>query len=480
MATLSDQLQQMSTTDTAPNLDTLPEDILQLIITQLQLDLPEKPRNVPLYGVEKDAQDNVFQRSPWNKDLDSLALVCRRLREEAFWKVRMRVLRVKDTEADLRKTVKVVREPKRHHVHAIIFGNGRITEGVAKSPDYQSFCSSFSELRAIRHTSSYDFYAVEHIPNPVFTFHTLNSLDVHLPSALLESTTAPTTKKVQPISVHSLTLRSYDEFMLHLPGPFTTSPAEWLHNVVRQVKDVRQLNLHTGLEDDADKDYPGYNKLPKYEPFPGFWKEDFVGLEELNIYFETRYRKDAGNPCDLQLWTHLLTHFVPTIRHVRFFIQYPDIDEISETIQQLRPNDLPADRDLTGAISRYFPTLEQIEVMVEKAAQAIPALQTFEVKVDDRRAHPPPLIHYSATIQRDELGGAKTRTNIVKHIRTVDGETMSWLVESVAELLGLGGMMDGYGGDGRGGEGWSDEFDELDEGGDDFDDFYDHAADEGF
>ncbi|KAJ9094081.1 hypothetical protein QFC21_006182 [Naganishia friedmannii] len=472
MASLSHQFQQMFTADSPPTLDTLPEDILQLIITHLQTEEPGTPRNVPLSGVEKDAQDIGFQRSPWNKDLHSLAKVCKRLREETFWKTRVRVLRVKDTEADVKRTMKVIQPAKRHHVHAIIFGNGRCTEGVAKSPDYQSFCASFPQLRAIRHTSSYDFYVVDHVTNPPFRSHALNSLDVHLPSALLESIDPP--KKVQPISVNSLTLRSYDEFMLHLPGPFTSSKPDWLHNVVRQVKDVRQLSLHTGLEDDADKDWPGYDKLPKYDPFPGFLKEDFVGLETLNVYFETRYRKDAENPCDLHLWTHFLTHFVPTIRHVRFLIQYPDIDEFVETIQNLKANDLPPDRGLTGAMNRYFPTLDQIDTLVEKAAAAIPALQTFEFKFDDRRAHPPPLIHYFATIQREEDGTA-SKTDIVKHVRTVDGETMSWLVESVAELMGLGGMRGG-----NGGGGWSDEFDELEEGGDDFDDFYDRASDQGF
>ncbi|KAJ9114968.1 hypothetical protein QFC24_007084 [Naganishia onofrii] len=479
MATLTDQFQEMSTTDASPNLDTLPDDILQLIITHLQTEIPEQHRNIPLRGVEKDAQDLIFQRPPWNKDLDNLALVCARLRDEAFWKVRIRVLRVADTEADLKRTFKIVRESKRHHVRAIIFGNGRITEGVAKSPDYQSFCNNLPHLCAIRHTSSYDYYVNNHIPLPPFKFHALNSLDVHLPSPLLE-TPPPATKHQQPISVHSLTLRSYEEFMLHLPGPFTSSKPDWLHDLVRQFKDVRQLNLHTGLEDEDDQNWPGYDKLPKYDPFPGFWKEDFVGLESLNVYFETRYRKDADNPCDLQRWTHFLTHFVPTIRHIRFFIQYPELDEIAETIQHLRPANMPQDRGLTNTINRYFPTLEQIDTLVEKAAAAIPSLQTFELKFDDRRSHPPPLIHYSATVQREEKG-KQTRTNIVKHMRTIDGDTMSWLVESVAELLGLGGMVGGGFGGGRGGGGWSDdEFDELDEGGDEYDDFYDHAADEGF
>jgi hypothetical protein len=116
MATLTDQFQEMSTTDASPNLDTLPDDILQLIITHLQTEIPEQHRNIPLRGVEKDAQDLIFQRPPWNKDLDNLALVCARLRDEAFWKVRMRVLRVADTEADLKRTFKIVRESKRHHV----------------------------------------------------------------------------------------------------------------------------------------------------------------------------------------------------------------------------------------------------------------------------------------------------------------------------------------------------------------------------
>lgn len=185
---------------------------------------------------------------------------------------------------------------------AIIFGDGRTTEGVAKSPDYNPFCSTFPEVRAIRHTSSYDFY-VEHIPNPPFRSHALDSLDVRLPSALLESVAED--KAVQPVSVHSLTLRSCDVFMLRVPDPWIPCKLEWLHNVVRQVKDVRQLNLHTGLEDDVDEDWPTYSRLPKYDPFLGFRKEDFVGLDSLNIYFETRYRKDRENPCDfVGLFSH--------------------------------------------------------------------------------------------------------------------------------------------------------------------------------
>jgi hypothetical protein len=172
-----------------------------------------------------------------------------------------------------------------------------MTEGVAKSPDYVSFCAMFPQLRAIRHTTSYDYYIVDHVPNEPFRFHSLDSLDIHLPSALVED--VPGDIPVEPVSVTSLTLRSHEEFMLHLPGPFTDSEPDWLHNVVRQVKDVQQLNLHTGLEDDTDRLSPYYSNLPTYDPFPGFRKEDFPDLQELNIYFTTRYRNDDENPCDL-------------------------------------------------------------------------------------------------------------------------------------------------------------------------------------
>lgn len=180
---------------------------------------------------------------------------------------------------------------------AIIFGNGLITEGVAKSPDYVKFCVGFPSLRAIRHACTYDFYAVDHIPNPAFRFHALDSLDVYLPSALLED--VPGDEAVHPVSVDSLTLRSNEEFMLHLPGPFTDCKPDWLHNVVRQVKDVRQLNLHMALEDDMDRSSPFYSRLPQYDPFPGFWPQDFPDLREVNVYFVTRYRSDVDNPCDL-------------------------------------------------------------------------------------------------------------------------------------------------------------------------------------
>ncbi|KAJ9103628.1 hypothetical protein QFC19_004203 [Naganishia cerealis] len=415
MANVLDRFRNLSTADTAssaPTLDTLPEDILQLVISYLSIEEPGVRNNVNLSGVEKDAQDIVFARSPWNSDLDNLATVSRRLREEVFYKTMLRVIKVKDTVADLNRTSQVIPKSKRGYVQS----------------------------------------------------HALDSLDVHLPSALLESVDED--KVAPPISVHSLTLRSYDESMLHLPGPFVMSKLDWLHNVVRQVKDVRQLNLHTGLEDDADENWPTHSRLPKYDPFPGLRKEDFVGLESLNVYFETRYRKDGENPCDFQLWTHFLTHFAPTIRHIRFFIQYPELDEIAEHIQELDPADLPQDRSVTDCIKRYFPTLDQIDTLLEKTAEAIPALQTFEMKFDDRRAHPPPLIHYSATVQEEERN-AKSGTGIVKHIRTVDAETMSWFIESVAELLGLGGAMGDFGDD------WEGEFDEMDEDGDPFDDFYD-------
>lgn len=180
---------------------------------------------------------------------------------------------------------------------AMIFGNGLITEGVAKSPDYAKFCIGFPSLHAIRHAGTYDFYAVDHIPNPPLRFHSLDSLDVCLPSALLED--IPEEVSVQPVSVDSLTLRSNEEFMLHLPGPFTNCKPDWLHNVVRQVKDVRQLNLHMALEDDMDRSSPYYSRLPQYDPFPGFWPQDFPDLREVNVYFVTRYRSDVDNPCDL-------------------------------------------------------------------------------------------------------------------------------------------------------------------------------------
>lgn len=371
---------------------------------------------------------------------------------------------------------------------AIIFGNFRMTEGVAKSPDYLSFCAMFPQLRAIRHTTSYDYYIVDHVPNPPFRFHPLDSLDIHLPSALVED--VPGDIPVEPVSVTSLTLRSHEEFMLHLPGPFTDSEPDWLHNVVRQVKDVQQLNLHMGLEDDADRWSPYYSNLPSYDPFPGFRKEDFPDLQELNIYFTTRYRSDEENPCDLvscaklsldillmchippqQRFTHFLTHFAPTIRHIRFFVQYPDPVDIIEYIRSLPPGILPHDRSLLASINRYFPTLEQIDTFLNKIAEAIPALQTFDLKFDDERAHPPSLIHYSASIQREEKGSAMVPV-ITTHARAIDGEGMAWLVESAAELMGIG--MDpaglGFGG------GWGDALDEDDDVGEFEDDFFDEAA----
>lgn len=119
MTSLPDRFHSLSTADTAPNLDTLPEDIIHLIINHLQTDDAETSHNVPLSGVEKDAQDLVFQRPAWNEDLDRLANVCRRLREETFWKVRLRVLKVQDSEEDMSRTVKVVRESQRHYVQYV-------------------------------------------------------------------------------------------------------------------------------------------------------------------------------------------------------------------------------------------------------------------------------------------------------------------------------------------------------------------------
>lgn len=357
---------------------------------------------------------------------------------------------------------------------AIIFGNGRITEGVAKSPDYLKFCAGFPSLRAIRHTSTYDFYAVDHIPNPPFRFHPLDSLDVCLPSALLESIPQVA---IKPVSVDSLTLRSNEEFMLHLPGPFTNSEPDWLHNVVRQVKDVRQLNLHMALEDDMDRGSPYYSNLPQYDPFPGFWAADFPDLREVNIYFMTRYRSDVENPCDLvspwfaiisslltivksqQRFQHFLTHFTPTIRHIRFFIQYPDPVDIIDYIRELPPTVLPHDRSLLASINRYFPTLEQLDAFLETVTAALPALESFEIKFDDERAHPPPLIHYSASIQHEERG--KTVVPVItKHIRTIDGTGMTWLVEGAAEMMGIG--MDPAGMGGMGEWGFEDGFDDDD------------------
>lgn len=93
------------------------------------------------------------------------------------------------------------------------------------------------------------------------------------------------------------------------------------------------------------------------------------------------------------------------------------------------------------------------------------------MKFDDERAHPPPLIHYSASIQREDKGSAVVPV-IETHVRAVDGESMAWLVDSAAELMGIG--MDPAG-MGLGGV-WGDDLDEDDDAGEFADDFFDEAA----
>jgi hypothetical protein len=118
MDSLANHLASLSTTDASSyaNLDRLPGDIIQVVISFLQFESPGKRHNTPLAWAEKDAQDIVFQRAAWNTDLDSLAKVSRRLREETFYRTRLRVMRVKDTEEDIQRTSKVIPESKRHHV----------------------------------------------------------------------------------------------------------------------------------------------------------------------------------------------------------------------------------------------------------------------------------------------------------------------------------------------------------------------------
>lgn len=106
---------------------------------------------------------------------------------------------------------------------------------------------------------------------------------------------------------------------------------------------------------------------------------------------------------------------------------------------------------------------------METIAAALPALQSFEITFDDELAHPPPLIHYAANIQHEERGKIVVPV-ITAHTRTIDGEGMSWLVESAAELMGIG--MDPAG-MGMGGWGFGDEFDEDDFAGDVPEDFFD-------
>jgi hypothetical protein len=121
MDSLATQLSGLTTHEThsPTTLDQLPEDVLQVIITFLQAETIGSRHNSPLALVEKDAQDNVFQRAPWNEDLESLAMVSRRMRDETFGRQRLRVVRVKDTEADLRRTGRVITESKRHHVRYV-------------------------------------------------------------------------------------------------------------------------------------------------------------------------------------------------------------------------------------------------------------------------------------------------------------------------------------------------------------------------
>lgn len=87
--------------------------------------------------------------------------------------------------------------------------------------------------------------------------------------------------------------------MMQMPGPYTISKRDWIHNVVRQVKDVRQVNLPLQLEDEKDRQGPYNSKLPTYEPFPGFQQEDFPDLQALQVCFMTRYRIKPEEACDL-------------------------------------------------------------------------------------------------------------------------------------------------------------------------------------
>lgn len=121
MDSLAHKLSSLNTQETpsSTTLDQLPEDIIQVIVSFLQIEPLGSRRNAPLSWVEKDAQDNVFRRAPWNADLDSLAMVSRRMREETFSKNRLRVVRVKDTEEDLVRTDKVIPHSKRHHVRYV-------------------------------------------------------------------------------------------------------------------------------------------------------------------------------------------------------------------------------------------------------------------------------------------------------------------------------------------------------------------------
>jgi hypothetical protein len=133
-------------------------------------------------------------------------------------------------------------------------------------------------------------------------------------------------------------------------------------------------------------------------------------------------------------------------------VQYPDAGDIIEYIRELPPTILPHDRSLLASINRYFPTLEQLDAFLETIATALPQLESFEVKFDDERAHPPPLIHYAASIQRDEAG--KTVVPVITaHTRKIDGEAMAWLVDSAAELMGISLHPPGL-------WGWEDEFDD--------------------
>lgn len=119
MNSLGNHLSHLSTSDPSScsaTLEQLPQDIIDLVISFLQVESPGSKHNTPLAWVEKDAQDIVFQRAAWNRDLDSLAKVSRRLREETFFRTRMRVMRVKDTEEDIKRTSKVIPVSKRHHV----------------------------------------------------------------------------------------------------------------------------------------------------------------------------------------------------------------------------------------------------------------------------------------------------------------------------------------------------------------------------
>lgn len=221
------------------NLLDLPHDVIHEILLHLQ----------PDEGYQwHEVQDRCFVRSSRTQDLVALSGTCKTLRR-LYDAVQLRIVCVRNTRKDMKRTLKVLSDDKRWYVrYAYIIGvldpqrltsrlrsivfipdhGTSVKPRVLKKPiNYAAFLAHFPNLAAVRNTTS----LIPHQTSSLKPLPNLDTLDVVLPSPLLNSSTS------KPTIIRKLVLR-HAPHAVAIHRPSGRALARTIESIAQHVEEI--------------------------------------------------------------------------------------------------------------------------------------------------------------------------------------------------------------------------------------------------